>query len=90
MLVGLSMVGIVTSQSSAVSPQVLTALVTMNADDAGLAGGTFAGQAVASGDQMAGGLGTCFSLLKHLERAQTSPGALLRGPQSGKHVSCPC
>jgi hypothetical protein len=45
-------VGIVTSQSSAVSPQVLTGLVTMSAADAGLAGGSFGGQTVAGGDQL--------------------------------------
>ena len=41
-----------TSMSSAVSPQVLTALVTMSATDAGYAGGAFAGIPVASGDQL--------------------------------------
>jgi hypothetical protein len=45
-------VGIITSQSNAVSPNVLTAVATMSADDAGYAGGAFMGQAVASGDQL--------------------------------------
>src|SRR5207248_7493326 len=44
--------GIVTDQSNAQSPNVLTQLVTVSADDAGYAGGTFAGQPVASGDQL--------------------------------------
>ena len=44
--------GIMTSQSNAASPSVLTQLVTVSADDSGYAGGTFAGQPVASGDQL--------------------------------------
>src|SRR5205814_2387889 len=43
---------IVTDQSSAISPNVLTQLVTVSAVDSGYAGGTFGGQAVASGDQL--------------------------------------
>jgi fibronectin-binding autotransporter adhesin len=45
-------IGLITTQSSAISPQVLTALVTMNATDAGYAGGTFSGQSVVAGDQL--------------------------------------
>src|SRR2546421_12261002 len=41
-----------TSQSSAATPNVLTQLVTISADDAGVAGATFGGQSVASGDQV--------------------------------------
>src|SRR5204863_7067055 len=44
--------GIVTSQSPAISPSVLTALVAVSANDAGYAGGTFGGQSVASGDEL--------------------------------------
>ena len=47
-------------------------------------------RAVASDEQISGGLGTCFTLLKHLERAQTSPRVVLRDLQSGKHASCLC
>ncbi len=45
--------GIYTSQSSAINPQVLTAIAVMSADEAGYAGGTFMGQPVASGDTIA-------------------------------------
>src|SRR5439155_14922391 len=44
--------GIVTSQSHAISPRVLTALATMSAADAGYAGGNFGGISVAAGDQL--------------------------------------
>jgi hypothetical protein len=44
--------GIVTDQSNAISPSVLTQLVTVSADDAGYAGGNFGGQSVSSGDQL--------------------------------------
>ena len=44
--------GIVTDQSNAQSPSVLTQLVTVSADDSGYAGGVFGGQSVASGDQL--------------------------------------
>ena len=47
-------------------------------------------QAVASEDRIGGGLGTCFTLLKHLERAQTNPRVVLRDLQPGKHASCLC
>ena len=47
-------------------------------------------QAVTSGEQLSGGLGACFTLLKHLERAQTNPRVALRDLQSGKHASCLC
>ncbi len=42
--------GIVTSQSSAVSPNSLTSLAVARAEDAGYAGGTFSGQSVVAGD----------------------------------------
>jgi hypothetical protein len=41
-----------TSESNAASPQVLTQLVTISADDQGSAGATWAGQNVALGDQL--------------------------------------
>ena len=44
--------GIVTSQSNAISPNVLTQLVSVSADDSGYAGGTFGGLPVASGDAL--------------------------------------
>src|SRR5207248_8681431 len=44
--------GIITSQSSAHSPSVLTALVAMSANDADYAGGTLSGQSVSSGDAL--------------------------------------
>src|SRR5207248_10647730 len=44
--------GIVTSMSSAISPNVLTQLVAVSALDAGYAGGTFGGLSVASGDAL--------------------------------------
>src|SRR5205814_3297442 len=43
---------IVTDQSNAISPNVLTQLASVSADDSGYAGGTFGGQSVASGDQL--------------------------------------
>ena len=44
--------GIMTSQSAAISPNLLTQLVSVSADDSGYAGGTFGGQSVAAGDQL--------------------------------------
>src|SRR5205814_8478494 len=43
---------IVTDQSNAISPNVLTQLVSVSADDAGYAGGIFGGVPVARGDQL--------------------------------------